>query len=76
MSTPTPDSPKWKRMEGNFRPPFIGELIQGGKVARRAIVSYTTLDAAIWAAQAEGFNRVVNGKSECASTRGGNTKPR
>jgi len=62
---------KWKRIEGRTQPPFIGELVTRGHVERRTVLSYTTLDAATWAAEAEGFNRIVNDQGVCAYTRGG-----
>ena len=67
----------WKRIEGrgHVAPPFIGETIKNGRVERRAVLSYTTLDAAIWAAQTDGsFNRIVNDQGTCAYTASGKPK--
>ena len=61
----------WRKGEGYTHPPFIGELVKAGRVERRAVLSYTTLESAIWAAEGEGFNRIVNDKGLCARTRAG-----
>ena len=74
MTENTQSSPKWIRIEDRNQPTFVGERVKNGVIERRAIVSYTTLDAAIWAAQGEEFNRIVNDQGVCAYTQGGKPK--